>query len=467
VGAVVVSPGSIHPDTGRPYKWLTDPNFPILPPPHWLLDLYEPEHSQHSQGVEEKQNTIVSVDKDFLDQLPISEETKRLIEEAIPKGDRSEAMMTVLIALVNANLIDEQIFEVFETYQIGEKYKEKGASKRKWLQKQIHKARDYVTNRADVKQQLTKVPEVFTAEDLDKENIPEPDWVIEGLLPPGVALLAGPPKSGKTRLATNIALGLATGTKVLRAIEVQKCEVLFLCLEDSKWRIKDRLSALLDGSPFPSGLHLANEWPRTHQGGLEYLDKWLEGHLNVRLVVIDVLGLFRKPPSSRNVYQDEYSIIAEIKALADNHSIAILVIHHTNKLQDTADVFDKISGSTGLTAASDTVVVLERHNRASIAGKLYKYEPLNGSWTLLGDADKYCITKQRLRIIDYLDRQGKPKKTYEIAKALCENHSTIRVRLSKMVKDSQLFQPDRGLYTTHKHHEQTQQPQQRKQDKQT
>jgi RecA-family ATPase len=50
----------------------------------------------------------------------------------------------------------------------------------------------------------------------------------------GVPLLAGAPKAGKTRLVTQIALGVSTGESVLEKIGVEKCGVLCLFLEDSK-----------------------------------------------------------------------------------------------------------------------------------------------------------------------------------------------------------------------------------------
>lgn len=466
VGSMVVAPGSIHPETGQPYSWANMPDVPIVQPPQWLLNLYRNDHSPSDDG---QIVTSGRQETSDVDALNVSDFIKDLITKPIPVGQRSEKMMSVLIALVRAGLSDAQITSIFEVYPIGEKSREKGASKEKWLRDQIQKAKSFVMGSL----------EVFTATDLENEDISEPDWVIENLLSPGVTLLAAPPKTGKTRLATNIAVGLALGTEVLNKIKVKRCGVLSLCLEDSKWRVKDRLSALLDGEPFPSNLHLATDWPMIENGGLERLDIWLEQHPKVKLVVIDVLARFRTAPKG-NIYQEDYTAIARIQEVAVKHFVAVLVIHHTNKLQDSPDVFDKISGSTGLTAAADTVAVLERYNRTGAAAKLtiagrdveaqelaIEFDSCFGSWTLLGDADKYCTTSQRREIIDYLDSAREPKRTSEIAKALNRNHSTVRGLCTKMVKNGQLMQPDRGLYTTTKQHKQTEQGQQNKQSKQT
>src|SRR5690606_30802768 len=46
-----------------------------------------------------------------------------------------------------------------------------------------------------------EIPETFTAVDLMKREFPEPKWIVEGLLPEGLTLFAGPPKIGKSWLA--------------------------------------------------------------------------------------------------------------------------------------------------------------------------------------------------------------------------------------------------------------------------
>jgi hypothetical protein len=81
--------------------------------------------------------------------LPVKDETRRLILEGKSKGKRSNAIMSVVNALVYCNLTDSQIFEIFERYPIGEKWRKEHKSKAKWLQGRITKARNYVQNRAE------------------------------------------------------------------------------------------------------------------------------------------------------------------------------------------------------------------------------------------------------------------------------------------------------------------------------
>jgi hypothetical protein len=75
-----------------------------------------------------------------IDALPIVYGTKKLIREGEKQGSRSEAIMSVVDALVGVGISEDAIFEIFEEYPIGEKYREKGSSKKQWLKREIGKA---------------------------------------------------------------------------------------------------------------------------------------------------------------------------------------------------------------------------------------------------------------------------------------------------------------------------------------
>lgn len=142
-GGQVVAPGSIHPETGKPYIVLKD--IPIVPAPEWLLELALKDNDQESDS--EQVHTSPDVDVD-IDSLPIKERTKRFILDGASKGGRSEPIMTVCNALVYADLTNDQIFQIFDTYPIGAKYREKGHSRHRWLEGRIKKARAKIKDRA-------------------------------------------------------------------------------------------------------------------------------------------------------------------------------------------------------------------------------------------------------------------------------------------------------------------------------
>jgi hypothetical protein len=302
-------------------------------------------------------------------------------------------------------------------------------------------------------------PKVITAAELERRKYPKLNWLLKNILPPGVTILAGPPKSGKTRLMTHIAAAVATGTKALGKINTRPVGVLFMYLEDGWRRVQARLSEFLpDG--WPSNLRLETDWPRMGNGGLGRLEEYLEQHPEVRMVIIDVLERFRPPtPRGVSVYQYDYRTIASIREVAERHDVAIVLIHHTNKLQDAPDVFNRISGTQGLTGAVDTMMLLERKDRMqpeatlSIDGReveaqelTLKYDPDTGEWELLGDANLYSTTEERRQIISYLLGQPEPKSPKDVAEALGKNHSTTRNNMRNMAGDRQLVLVSRGKY---------------------
>ena len=230
-------------------------------------------------------------------------------------------------------------------------------------------------------------------------------------------------------------------------------------LEDGWRRVQARLSEFLpDG--WPSNLRLETDWPRMGNGGLGRLEEYLEQHPEVRMVIIDVLERFRPPtPRGVSVYQYDYRTIASIREVAERHDVAIVLIHHTNKLQDAPDVFNRISGTQGLTGAVDTMMLLERKDRMqpeatlSIDGReveaqelTLKYDPDTGEWELLGDANLYSTTEECRQIISYLLGQPEPKSPKDVAEALGKNHSTTRNNMRNMAGHRQLVLVSRGKY---------------------
>jgi hypothetical protein len=97
------------------------------------------------------------------------------------------------------------------------------------------------------------------------------------------------------------------------------------------------------------------------QGGLTYLEEYLQTHPDVRLVVIDTWA--RVSPKAqhrqRSQYEDEYAALTPLKYLADTYRVSILAIHHLRKMWGD-DVLDEITGSIGLTGAVDGALILKR-----------------------------------------------------------------------------------------------------------
>jgi len=102
--------------------------------------------SDEKQKVEPKPTEpSIEVNGIDIDSLPIGLGTKKLIKEGEEQGKRSEAIMSVVNSLVRAGLSDSEIFTVFDSHPIGEKYREKGSSKERWFLSHIEKAKNFVS----------------------------------------------------------------------------------------------------------------------------------------------------------------------------------------------------------------------------------------------------------------------------------------------------------------------------------
>ena len=202
-----------------------------------------------------------------------------------------------------------------------------------------------------------------TLQSVDYEPI---SFLVEDLLPPGLHLLAGAPKIGKSWLALWLCLQVAQG-KPLWNFSTHPCEVLYLCLEDSFQRIQSRLFDLTEDAP--STLHFAVMSEQLHNVGRS--DGAVSPSTSChRLVVIDTLQRIRSTGNEANPYANDYRDIGVLKALADRHRIAVLLVHHLRKMNDD-DPMNMISGTTGLSGATDSNFVLRKSKRRENTATLY------------------------------------------------------------------------------------------------
>ncbi len=208
--------------------------------------------------------------------------------------------------------------------------------------------------------------QTVNADTLLYEPIEKPSFVVDGLIPAGLTLFCGSQKIGKSWLMLKLCLCVSQGIP-LWDMPTMEGDVLYLCLEDTFCRIQGRLFRLTDEA---SGrLHFAVASDKLSDGLIVQLEDYLKEYPDSRLIVIDTLQKIRTA-SKDNAYASDYGDISLIKDFADRHSLAVIVVHHIRK-QNDSDVFNKVSGTTGLTGSADATFVLEKENRASDTARLY------------------------------------------------------------------------------------------------
>lgn len=207
---------------------------------------------------------------------------------------------------------------------------------------------------------MSKKLETMDAETLMTTPMEPLKFIVSGLIPQGLHVLAGSPKIGKSWLVLWICLQVAKGEKVWE-FETLQSEVLYLCLEDSFARIQSRLFQITDEAP--SSLHFAI-MSNAIGNGLEFqIEDFLKEHPTTGLIVIDTLQKVRKAVSSNvNPYAADYDDITALKQIADRNKLAVVLVHHLRKTADN-DPLNMISGTTGIAGGADTNFVLQKDKR--------------------------------------------------------------------------------------------------------
>ena len=190
--------------------------------------------------------------------------------------------------------------------------------------------------------------------------------LVEGIIPKGLTVLAGSPKIGKSWMALDLAIAVASGGSFLGR-SVKQTGVFYLCLEDTEQRIQKRMYELTDEAP--SGLYFSTSVDRIGNGFTKGVVEMIRDHPEIELVIVDTLQKVRKSDdgSSSGSYGKDYEELAALKRIADLNDRSILVIHHLRKLKDKNDPFNEISGSTAISGASDTNMVLRKLEGSSTA----------------------------------------------------------------------------------------------------
>ncbi len=314
----------------------------------------------------------------------------------------------------------------------------------------------------------------FDLEDFQIESIPEllnsdirpPEPLItyngRALLHEGTSQLAAKPKIGKTNLAMNMGLAIASeGGKALGNADVERHgRVLMLNLDGSRRGSYDRFDTMTandpDGAPEQFDI-LHGAFPEVGDGALDLLGDYCTEHPDTELIIVDTLQHLRPTSDGRrNVYHEDYEFVHPIAELGRETDTSILLVHHLNKIQN-GDELDKVSGSTGLTGAVENVMILDRARgekkaELSIRPREDREEDFDLEFdgqvqTWIVGANMYEPRSQaREEIYDYLLAQGQDT-LGNIAGAVGKGTDNVSKRLADMKENgAPIKKPQRGVY---------------------
>jgi hypothetical protein len=283
------------------------------------------------------------------------------------------------------------------------------------------------------------------------------NWVVPGYISEGFLVLAGRQKLGKTWLAIDMALAVATGGVAIGSIMCEQGDVLYIDMENGPRRIQSRINTLfpdLRNRPDLSRLEWVTEAPQLDAGFVNELERWRQSVPEPRFAIIDVLQRIKPAGSlARNAYENDYSTWAPLQHWATSNGIAVLGLHHTKK-GGAEDPLEALSGSNGLGACADTTLVLDSDQNGKtlyVRGRDVEEKETalifaGGFWSILGEAADVRRSDERIGIIATLTDHGEAMTPAEISSATGKTSLNVRQLLFKMAKAGEVHKVGRGRY---------------------
>jgi hypothetical protein len=209
-----------------------------------------------------------------------------------------------------------------------------------------------------------KTLNTISASELQNKDLPPVRFIVDDFLPQGVTILASPPKYGKSWFVLDLCLSVAKGKPFLNH-NTNQCGCLYLALEDSYNRLKNRMNKVLQDAPAPDMFDFSINAEGIENGLINTLDDYISKKPETALIVIDTLQKIRSSAkANEGAYQADYRDVGALKTFADKHGICVMLVHHLRKAADDGDPFNRISGTNGISGAADTSMVLAKKTRA-------------------------------------------------------------------------------------------------------
>lgn len=208
---------------------------------------------------------------------------------------------------------------------------------------------------------------IYPAHQLLNSNFSQPVQTVPELLSSGLGILAGRPKIGKSWMGLQLALSVGSGGMFLGK-QLNKAAVLYLALEDSPRRLKDRMNNLLwpndpsikvDFIVLSDFLQLIG--PFHKNGAINLRDNFIKS-VGYKLVIIDTLSRAFLGINDIDRNQEVTKALSPIQEIGQQMDCSILILDHHNKGAEGRDPnpINDILGSTAKAAVLDTAWGLYR-----------------------------------------------------------------------------------------------------------
>jgi len=242
--------------------------------------------------------------------------------------------------------------------------------------------------------------DLISARDLQLANLPPIKYIIHKFLPVGLTIFSAASKIGKSWLVLHMGLMIALGQKFWDK-QTERSAVLYLALEDTDIRLRDRINKVLNYESAPENFYYQTHAPNLDCGLIDVLDDWLQKHPDIKLIIVDTLQKIRgRSSSGLSMYQQDYKDMSILKKFAKDNDMSLFLVHHNRKIADNADPYNMISGSNGIMGAADTIYVITKGSRSAEVATLHligrdieqdslliRHNKTTFHWELVGEAN--------------------------------------------------------------------------------
>ncbi|GAB4000893.1 hypothetical protein GCM10028807_55310 [Spirosoma daeguense] len=199
---------------------------------------------------------------------------------------------------------------------------------------------------------------------------PPPQYIFRGVVHPSVGVFYGPAKSGKTVLAENMLMHIASGTTEFlnQPLFIPHRKVLVVGMEEfyrnrtiRNMKQLDYLTDTLDLDPlWDRNFHVVDEtFPRFLHGEAHWdlLKKEID-RLEPSVVVLDSLTRLSTDPIEESTVAQK--LMSRLRDLAYSREITLIIIHHAHKMDDRPLSMSNMAGSRVIAQELDFMLGVNR-----------------------------------------------------------------------------------------------------------
>lgn len=332
-GGYVVAPPSVHPDTGREYKWIK--RLKLKPFPRALYKrLNEPvDQSQRGAAAPSLPAVITEGERDSL---------LTSLAGSMRRRGASKAAILAALRAENETRVQPPLSD-----------------------KQLRKIARSIGNKEDGRHQGDSQRVVVRLSDVEPEAVA---WLVPGVLPLGkFALIEGDPGQGKSTLTLDIAARITTGRPVLgKALNGPQNVVLVTYEDGLADTVRPRVDAMGGDANrifvFRSvwiGSDLDTERQPSFPEDIQHLRAIVDEH-HAALVIVDPLGAALTERSDSHNDASVRRVVAPLARLAEETGACVLGVRHLAK-GTGANAVNSGIGSIGFIGAARVALLVAEH----------------------------------------------------------------------------------------------------------